>query len=232
MKKYLRFIIQPLITGNFTEKLQHNFHTLTPFEMLVYFLLYRPYWSKERRFYFEGSLGLLGQMYSAERKVLYETITQLKPRQCYEIGTFTGGGSTYFISKAFSDIGSGLLITMESDTHYYNKAVSYFAQKLPEQNKCITFVFNDSTVAFDKYIPNDGKVDCVFFDGAEDGDETLRQFKYFEPYFKSGSIIMFHDWNTEKTIAIKPIILENTAWKKCVELIPPQSVGLAVFTHT
>lgn len=231
MNKYLTFFLKPPITRNFKHNLQHNFHTLHWGEMLVYIIFIRPFWSTERRFFFEGSFGLLGQMYAAERKVLYDTIRTYRPRQCYEIGTFTGGGSTYFISKAMSDSNNGTLITMENDTHYYQKAVNYFSQKLPEQNKHITFLFNHTPTAFLSYIPEDGKVDCVFFDGAEDGAETLAQYRFFEPYFKPGSIIMFHDWNTEKTATVKPVILEKSEWEKITELTPPASVGLAVFKH-
>lgn len=228
---YLRFLLQPLVTRDFKKKLIRNFHTLTPGEMVLYFLFIRPFWSADRRFFFEGSLGLMGQMYVAERKAIYELMLERKPRQCFEIGTFTGGGSTFFISAAFTTLNHGTLITMENNEHYYKKAVSYFSKHLPAHNQHINFVFNDSTAAFDALILPEMGVDAVFFDGAEDDSQTLTQYRYFEPHFKPGSIIMFHDWQTLKTAAIRPVIENNPKWVPLVTLTPPTSVGFAAFKH-
>lgn len=232
MKKYLNFILQPPVTRTFFTKLSHNFHTLTPGEMVLYFIFIRPFWDKKRRFFFEGSLGLLGQMYTAERKALYEIITSYRPRQCYEIGTFTGGGSTYFISKAMADNNFGTLITMENDTHYFTKSKNYFSKNLTDQNSHLLFLHDSTPQAFTAHIPTDQKVDCVFFDGAEDAEQTLEQYNYFKPYLKTGSIIMFHDWNTEKSAAVKPCIVTDQAWEQLMVLEPPVSVGFAAFKHT
>jgi hypothetical protein len=229
MKTFLRLLLQPPITRQFRHKLHHNFHTLTPGEMVLYWLFIRPFWNKQQRFFFEGTLGLWGQMYRAERQALYETIIRERPRQCFEIGTFTGGGSTFFLSKAFTEIGTGTLVTMENNEHYFTKGKNYYEQKLPEQAAHIKFVFASTPSAFDQFILADKNVDAVFFDGAEDGAETLLQYRYFEPYFTTGSIIMFHDWNTAKTAAIKPVILGDHHWEQLVLLTPPYSVGFAVF---
>jgi len=231
MKRFLRLILQPPFTREFTHKLKQNFHTLAPLEMLVYAILYAPKWSEEKRFFYVGSLFLEGQMYLLERKALYDIVTEEKPRQCFEIGTFTGGGSTFFLSAAVEKNGAGKLITLESVPKLYNKAKNFYQKKLPGQYKHTTFILGDSPTAFDEYILEDKKVDCVFFDGAEDSKQTLDQYHYFEPYFKRGSVIMFHDWNTEKTAAIRPVIEANHQWKKIIELTPPDSVGFAAFRH-
>lgn len=232
MKKYINFLLQPPITFEFKNKLKHNFHTLTPGEMLIYVLFIRPFWEKKKRFFFEGELKLLGQMYIAERKALYETIFDEKPRHCFEIGTYTGGGSTFFISSAFANLGQGKLYTMENGTHYYNKARGFYSTHLLNQNRHIEFIFGEKPSDFDKYIPADKKVDCVFFDGAEDGQQTLDQYNYFLPYFKEGSIIMFHDWNTEKTVLVRPLITKNTKWKQVILLKHPESLGFVIFKYT
>ena len=170
-------------------------------------------------------------MYIAERKALYDTIVAEKPRHCFEIGTYTGGGSTFFISSAFAKLGQGKLYTMENGTHYYNKAKNFYSSKLPDQNKHIEFIFGEKPNDFDKYIPADKKIDCVFFDGAEEGQQTLDQYNYFVPYFKKGSIIMFHDWNTEKTVLVKPFIIENQKWEQVVLLNQPVSLGFSIFKY-
>lgn len=230
MKNKILFIIKGLrITSNFKEKLTHNFHELTVLEMLLYFICIRIFWSKEKRFFFEGSLPLLGQMYIAERKALFDTIKESKPRHCFEIGTYTGGGSTYFISKAFESIGSGKLITMEIDPYYYNKAKEYYTKNISAVAKHVEFILGDKAEDFDKIIKSYGGVDCVFLDGAEDSNQTITQYNYFLPYFHKGTILMVHDWNTEKTREMKPALLKNGKWKLLKEIIPPDSVGLVVF---
>lgn len=230
MKNKILFILKGIrITPEFKEKLTHNFHELTVLEMLIYFIFIRPFWIRERRFFFEGSLPLLGQMYVAERKVLFDTIIEKKPRHCFEIGTYTGGGSTYFIAKAFEEIGNGKLITMEIDPYYYNKAKEYFKKRIPKVEEHIEFILGSKAEAFDAIIKSYRSVDAVFLDGAEEGGQTLEQYNYFLPYFHTGTILMLHDWNTEKTRKIKPILDNDKNWRKVVELNPPQSVGMAVF---
>lgn len=217
------------ITPHFKEKLQHNFHELTILEMFVYFICIRPFWNKEKRFFFEGSLPLLGQMYVAERKLLFDTIIDNKPRHCFEIGTYTGGGSTYFLAKAFEKLGKGKLITMEIDPYYYHKAKNYFTKKIPKVGKHIDFILGDKANKFDSSIASYGTIDCVFLDGEENGEQTLDQYNYFLPYFRKGTILILHDWKTEKTRKIKPVIDEDKNWEIITILGLPESVGMAVF---
>lgn len=55
MQKYLRFLAQPPITRQFKHKLKENFHTLTPGEMIIYFLFVRPFWNKQKRFFLKAN---------------------------------------------------------------------------------------------------------------------------------------------------------------------------------
>ncbi|MBI5078292.1 MAG: class I SAM-dependent methyltransferase [Candidatus Yonathbacteria bacterium] len=230
MKNKILFVIKGLkITPNFKEKLTHNFHELTVLEMLIYLIFIRSFWDKKRRFFFEGSLALPGQMYIAERKVLFDVIKEKKPRHCFEVGTYTGGGSTYFISKAFESVGSGHLVTLENDPYFYNKAKKYYAEKIPVVAKHVEFMFGDKAQDFDKIIKLYVRVDCAFLDGAEDSNQTLSQYNYFLPFFHKGTILMVHDWNTEKTRELKPILLRGGKWRVYKEVKPPESVGLIVF---
>lgn len=231
MKNKIKFLLKGLyISSDFHSKLKYyNFHTLTILEMVLYFIFFRPFWNKERKIFFEGSLGLLGQMYSAERRLLYDTIIKYRPRHCFEIGTYTGGGSTYFIAKAFEKIGSGKLITMEIDPYYHNKAKNYFENKISKIGKHVDFVLGAKPSMFDGYIEEYKDIDCVFLDGAEDSEQTLEQYHYFYPHFHKGTILMVHDWNTEKTRTLKPVLLGANTWKQLKEINRPESVGLAIF---
>lgn len=224
----IKFILKGLhITPDFKKKLEQNFHGLTVLEMVIYLIFIRWFWSKEKRFFFEGSFKLLGQMYIADRKALYDAILEYKPEQCFEVGTYTGGGSTYFLAKAFEKLGKGKLITMESVPYYFEKARNYYANHLPTTAPFVEFILGSSASAFDsRLLP--GGIDCVFFDGAEDGKETLDQYNYFLPHFKTGTIIMMHDWNTEKMIDLKPLITNDKEWEIVKVIAPPQSVGFAI----
>lgn len=231
MKNKIKFIINGLrITQDFKKKLAQNFHSLTPLEMIVYLIFVRPFWAKEKHFFFESlSLTIFGQMYIAERMALFNLIKKKKPRHCFEVGTYTGGGSTYFIAKAFESIGSGKLITLENNPYFYKRAKEYYAKKIPKVAEHVEFLLGDKAQDFDKIIKSYRDVDCVFLDGAEDSNQTLDQYNYFLPYFHEGSILMLHDWNTEKTLKIKPVLEKATNWRKLTELNPPESVGFAVF---
>ena len=231
MKNKIKLVAQGLkITPHFKEKFKQNLHSLTLLEMVIYAIFIRPFSDKEKRFYFE-SIGfrISGQMYVAERKALYSIIREKKPRHCFEIGTYTGGGSTYFTAKAFESIGKGKVITLENHPFFYNKAKNYYARYLPNIAKHVDFLLGDKASDFTEIIKSYGGVDCVFLDGAEDSTQTLDQYNYFLPFLHKGSILMLHDWNTEKTLKIKPVLQNNSSWKKIVELKPPESVGFAIF---
>jgi predicted O-methyltransferase YrrM len=223
---------QMLITRDFGIKLTHNYHELTRAERRLYSLFRRPSMSAEDRFYFEGEKGLAGQMYMAERKAIYETILAHAPRHCFEIGTYTGGGSTFFISSAFQKIGRGTLVTLEVDRPLHEEALGYYERNLPGPRQHVQFILGGDMSSFDPFVKADRTVDCVFFDGSEDAQQTLSQYRYFSPYFHEGSVILVHDWNTEKARMLKPAITGDNAWKKILELRPPASVGLAVFERT
>ncbi len=118
--------------------LKHNYHELSKIDKISYLIFVRWFLKKEDRFFFEGPLKLVGQMYQAERKALYNAIIENKPRHCFEIGTFTGGGSTYFIAQAFKKLGRGKLFTIENNQRLYKEAKNYYSKYL---KKLLPFVF-------------------------------------------------------------------------------------------
>lgn len=74
------------------------------------------------RFFYEGNSNIKGQLWYQERKLLYNTVRKYKPIHCYEIGTWKGGGATYFIAQALHDNGKGILNTIEINKDFYNEA--------------------------------------------------------------------------------------------------------------
>lgn len=213
------------------EKLYTNFGTLTKFEKIVYLLFVRPFQPRKERVFFDGSFFLPGQMYKTERKALYDAVRDQKPDYCFEIGTYTGGGSTFFISKALKDNNEGKLFTVENYEPLYQKAVKRYKKFIKGNYPFIEFILSSTPEVFEKYLKEENKSHMIFLDGAEDGQQTLEQYDFFKPYFKKGTVLALHDWNTEKTIKVKPIILNDKNWKKVVELGKPVSIGFAIFRY-
>lgn len=212
-------------------KLKMNFGSLSKIDKIKYLLLIRPFQKNGERIFFDGSFFLPGQMYKAERKALYNCILENKPDYCFEIGTYTGGGSTYFISKALKDINSGKLFTIENDKFLYEKAKNRYKKYIKKQYPFVEFIFESNPQVFDKYLQEINKSNFIFLDGAEDGIQTLEQYNFFKKYFKQGTILALHDWNTEKTVKVKPVILGDENWVKQIELGRPDSVGFAIFKY-
>jgi len=208
----------------YSERLLHNFHELDLEERLLYNRKDRIRFTDKEQFFFEGCLDIPGQMYRADRRGLYDAIIKYEPRHCFEIGTGSGGGSTFFLASAFAELGQGKIYTLEIDKS--NTALRNYQMFLPNLLPFVEFVIGDSPSLFLPFIED--SVDCIFLDGAEDGRQTLEQYEFFKSFFKSGSVIMAHDWNSEKMRLLKPVLENDPGWEIEVEMDQPESVGFIV----
>jgi predicted O-methyltransferase YrrM len=216
------------LSANIKKKLHHNYHELTDLEKLYYRLVIRPTLTAEHRFFFEGAPDIIGQMYVAERQALFNTILQFKPRHCFEVGTFTGGGSTFFIASAFRKIGAGSLFTLESNPALFSLATSAYETYLSHLMTHVSFIKGDDVELFTPHIPASTGIEALFLDGAESTDQTLDQYRYFQPHLRSGAVMMAHDWHTDKMKKVRPLIESNRHWEVLLEIGPPYSVGFVV----
>ena len=206
------------------ERLRHNYHELSKSQKLVYKIFYKHFYGKNS-FFYEGVLENPGQMYWRERKAIYETIINHKPNRCFEIGTYNGGGSTYFVSSALHHNNFGKLYTSESDPRLYGRAVDFYSSKLPNQKRFIEFLNSSDFNCFLPFV-NEG-VDLFILDGAEHARETVDQYEFFMKYTHSGTIMIVHDWHTEKMRLLKDMIFDE--WNLLEEINQPHSVGLRIF---
>jgi hypothetical protein len=177
------------------------------------------------RWYFEGHPRLRGQLWYGERKLLYETVRRYRPANCFEIGTWRGGGSTLFISQALHDNGKGMLHTVEIDGAFYQEAVANYNEFLPHLVPHVTFHLGDFKLVYSEVLRQCGKIDFLILDGAEDARQTLDQYEFFLPFILSGSVLMVHDWFSEKTRSIKPILEQTDEWDIQRVLAQPNSLG-------
>jgi len=199
-------------------------------EQLVWNLI-RPFVPKRLGWFYEGCPEVPGQMWYAERKVLYETIRRYKPQVVCESGTWQGGGSTYFITKALSENGSGILHTTEAYPEFFEAAIRSYKTHLSPLRPFVDFHFGESASVYPPLLQVLGKVDAVLLDGAEDGSQTFEEFQVFEPYLGQNSLLMLHDWNTEKMVFLRPYLESSPRWVLLHIVPPPQSVGFAVFRY-
>ena len=186
-----------------------------------------------RRFgwYYEGCPNVPGQMWYADRKALYETIRRYNPQVVCESGTWLGGGSTYFIAQALHDNGAGMLQTTEANPEFFASARQSYEQHLSRLRPFVNFNFGESLTVYPNLLKALGRVDAVLLDGAEDGEQAFAEFRLFEPYLSRNSLVMAHDWNTEKMSKLRPYLEASPVWKLERIVSPPQSVGFVVFQH-
>lgn len=180
------------------------------------------------RFFYEGHPRLRGQLWYAERKLLYETVREYRPELCFEIGTWRGGGSTLFISQALHDNGGGVLHTVEISKEFHDEAVANYRTYLPHLLPHVAFHLGDYATSYRQILEEKKGLDFLILDGAEDGQETLDQYNFFLPYITSGTVFMVHDWFTEKTRLLRPLLENAREWNIMKLLVPPVSVGLVL----
>ncbi|MFW8601944.1 class I SAM-dependent methyltransferase [Desulfobacterota bacterium M19] len=212
----------------YKDKLLHHYHELNLRQRLRYNLIDRFRFSGLERFFFEGCKDNPGQMFLAERRGLYEAILKHAPRHCFEVGTYTGGGSTFFLANAFAKQGQGKVITTEIDKNLHEGCKNFYQKQLPHLMPHVEFILGSDLNAFLPYLENG--VDCFFLDGAEDASQTVAQYNFFEPYCSPGTVMMAHDWNTDKMKGLRKFLPSEAkiSWRVELHLEAPHSVGFVV----
>jgi hypothetical protein len=176
---------------------------------------------------YEGHLQMPGQMWFEDRRVLYDTVRRLRPQRCFEVGTWLGGGSTLVIARALRDNGGGRLHTIELLDDVHHKAVEYYERHVPELRPFVEFHLGDYRERFPALI-DDGGVDFFVLDGAEDAEQTMEQFRFFDERSRVGTGLFAHDWESEKSRLVRPELEGSERWELGDVVGPPKSVGLAV----
>lgn len=210
---------------------QHNYHELTDMGRALYMVAVKPKWDERQQFFFEGCRDLPGQMYIADRKALYDAILKHKPRQCFEIGTYLGGGSTYFLASAFRELGAGQVVTLEAEQNHFVLAAGYYARYLPALYPHVKFLLGNDPALFNPHIDAERGVDCLFLDGGSEAEETFQQLAFFQPHLRPGTLLMAHDWDTEKQRMVRPYLENSPDWQLDQYIGEPHSVGFASYIY-
>jgi len=204
-----------------------SFHAASRYRQRRWILM-RRFVPHRLRWFYEGCIQIPGQLWYAERRLLYETVRAYKPETVFEVGTWLGGGSTYFIAQALYDNGFGTLFTIDSDQFTYSSVVSAYNHYVSHLVPHVNFHVGLSTTIYPTILQRQKNVDVLFLDGAPDPEQTVKEFIMFEPYLHEGSILIAHDWNNEKMEVLRPMIEASTRWTIGKTLTAPKSVGFAV----
>lgn len=204
-----------------------SFHALSPRKQAAWRLV-RYLVPPRQRFFFEGSMVVRGQLWYAERRLLYTTVLRTAPRVVFEIGTWEGGGSTLFIARALSEIGAGVLHTVELDEDRARMARSSFDAHLPELAGYVRFHHGSSTDVIPSLLTTEGRCDLLFLDGAQDARQTMQELKMFLGHLAPGSVVVAHDWDNEKMAEVRPMLEADSRFDIVERLTAPESVGMVV----
>lgn len=122
-----------------------------------------------------------GEMTIYERSKLYKYIIQKKPKIIFESGTGKGG-STYVMINA-----------SDNDTKIY----SCDPERAPNfKSDRLFFYKKKSEELIGIMLENKIYPDFIFFDGPEEPEVALNDFKMLENIVEVGTIFSMHDWCT------------------------------------
>ena len=183
----------------------------------------------EERWFFEGFIKIRGQLWESERKLLYKTIRAFKPLNVFEVGTWFGGGSTFFISQALFENGAGVIYTVENDKAFHESAISSYKEYLGYLLPHVKFIHGNSHEVFPPIMKSEGRVEALFLDGSDDPERAVKEYNLFAPYLSNNALLMAHDWTNQKMIYFRPMIESMPEWKLIEKVDPPYSVGTVVY---
>jgi predicted O-methyltransferase YrrM len=169
-----------------------------------------------------------GQLCTVERIALNALVRQEAPETVFEVGTWRGGGSTYFISSALHENGHGMLYTCESNPEFYNHAVTLYQNQLSDLRPFVSFSFGKSNDIYPPILKKIGTIDMVMLDGAEDPNQTVREYFMFVLHFRPGSFLICHDWKTSKMEKLRDVLMDKEFWE-VVTLMEDTSTGFSIF---
>jgi predicted O-methyltransferase YrrM len=175
----------------------------------------------------------VGQLWKIDRQCLYETIIETRPEIVFEVGTWKGGGSTYYIASALRENAKGKLYTVEYDPELYRFALDQYEHRWRHLRPFVKFHLGDSLTVYPPILADLGRIDVLMMDGSDEPAQAMAEMKMFEPYLQSGAVLIMHDWGCRKSELVKPYIEANRDFQIVKVLCNPDlgfergSVGFA-----
>ena len=132
-----------------------------------------------------------GEMLPFERFKLTNWILDIKPTIVFEVGTGNGGGSTYFISKALTELNNGGVI-------YTCDPLRSIDENMLSEFKNIKYYNIYSDIMLKNLINENIKPNFIMFDGPENPEVAFNDIKFLETYIEDGTYFSMHDWDLDR----------------------------------
>jgi hypothetical protein len=155
-----------------------------------------------------------GEMLPYERFKLYTWISEIKPKVVFEVGTGTGGGSTFFIASA--------ILNMKLNSTIYTCDPSRSPTKeFLDEFESVKFYRNFSNIVIPDLINNEISPDFIMFDGPEDPMIAYNDLIYLEKYISNDTYFCMHDWDeyrnydnsrSTKSVKVREYIENSLNW--------------------
>lgn len=164
-----------------------------------------------------------GQLMPKEREFLHQAVLEMRPMIALEVGTWKGGGSTWQILTGLEKNGMGVLHTCETEKDFFDESVKLYHEKTR-----INLYYKKSSEVIESMISTNTVPDFIFFDGPEDEQTALVDFNTLNPFLKSGTVFLMHDWDAPsiKAKLMRPYLENLSRWRILSVLTAPDSVGL------
>ena len=172
-----------------------------------------------------------GEMLDLERQKLFNWVYESEPSVIVEIGGGAGGGSTFSIAEAIArrrDEGRCQNSILLSADPRNGPAREFYggSERYGEFIKFLSFssdfehIFLNSEADIIRNLPSP---DFLFFDGPEDPELSLKDFKFFDNMVKSGCKFSCHDWEilprsydghtSVKALTLRPYLENLETWE-------------------
>jgi len=162
-----------------------------------------------------------GQMRPKEREAMFWTVVEHAPAAMLEVGTWRGGGSTYILSAAAYEVGSGILHTIEANKEFHLDAIRLYDERMSILKPHVIFYHGNSLDLIPEILGSlpGNEVQFVLLDGAEDDTQTVKEYDLLNRHLPIGSVIACHDWKTKKMEKLKEIIANDNTWHNIVKIL-------------
>jgi len=159
-----------------------------------------------------------GQLNAAERAILVDRITNLRPERVVEAGTWLGGGSTLHILRALLKNGSGHLWGYEADQSVYDRMIANITADGPDAINLFTPLLGFSQEVIPQLLAELGDnsmIGVVFLDGGDNPLEQIEEFHLLADRIPIGGILFAHDAKRRKGKWLVPYLNAHDNWE-CV----------------
>lgn len=159
-----------------------------------------------------------GQLWLGDRRLLWNTIRDLKPVTCAETGTWRGGGSTFFILNALrrnhvEGNPKPLLYSVEANPVMHACAAGDYKHRWKNLAEYMCLTLGDSCETYGKLL-KDVTLDFCLLDGGE--TVTSPEFDLLAPKVRVGGVLMVHDWHNGKFVKALDDQAKDGIWELSV----------------